>query len=382
MTKIKNFSFNNVPLYVHDHKYQQPLLRCSKSSFQPSTDIAGQTPVKSSVQRSIRASVLSQWKIEPETLEAIWPKKEGLVHVKCREHLSIYTVKGEPILFQHFDGPFYPTLRMLHKCAHMMCPGLTSKGGHLPPPEEALPPGTPVAIFAEGKEHAVGVGITKMGTEEMRKVNKDIGVETVTYLGDDLWAYAEFSAPVSRKKRKGKQQPRPPLSTLVEQCRKELQENDWYKQCEEIILKSIRFDMKEPPRIVCLGLGSPSSSSISRAQYAFLLNLAESVCLSTPSRLSLYDPVFTDEDGRLFEEHGFSVSPDLRPTGTEPIIYFMPHCDMELYEAVLEANWSEPQIRTLGLIANRLEDYVDNKPARELHTKAPRILSIGKRLRI
>ncbi|KAJ6630663.1 hypothetical protein B0H10DRAFT_1982266 [Mycena sp. CBHHK59/15] len=176
--------------------------------FQPSTDIAGHTPVKSSVQRSIRAGVLAQWKIEPETLEAIWPKKEGLILVKCREHISIYTVHGEPLIFQHFDGPFYPTLKLLHKYpyilpmvkvdrgairfllagAHMMCPGLTSAGGYLPPPDAALAAGTPVAIHAEGKEHAVGVGITKLGTEEMRKVNKGVGVETATYLGDDLWA--------------------------------------------------------------------------------------------------------------------------------------------------------------------------------------------------
>ncbi|KAF8212409.1 hypothetical protein K438DRAFT_1243160 [Mycena galopus ATCC 62051] len=176
--------------------------------FSPSTDVAGHTPVKTSVQRSIRASVLSQWKIEPETLESIWPKKEGLVHVKCREHISIYTVHGEPLIFQHFDGPFYPTLRLLHKYpyilpmvkvdrgairfllagAHMMCPGLTSAGGYLPPADAALPAGTPVAIHAEGKEHAVGVGITKLSTEEMRAVNKGVGVETATYLGDDLWA--------------------------------------------------------------------------------------------------------------------------------------------------------------------------------------------------
>ncbi|PBK77982.1 hypothetical protein ARMSODRAFT_901303 [Armillaria solidipes] len=176
--------------------------------FSPASDVAGHTPVKSSVQRAIRGTVLSQWKIEPETLEAIWPKKEGLVHVKCREHISIYTVHGEPLLFQHFDGPLYPTLRILHKYpyilpkvkvdrgairfllagAHMMCPGLTSAGGYLPPADEALPAGTPVAIYAEGKEHAVGVGITKLNTEEMRKVNKGVGVETVTYLGDDLWA--------------------------------------------------------------------------------------------------------------------------------------------------------------------------------------------------
>ena len=70
----------------------------------------------------------------------------------------------------------------------MMCPGMTSKGGYLPPPEEEIPAGAAVAIYGEGKEHAVGVGITKMSTEEIKKVNKNIGVETTTYLGDDLWS--------------------------------------------------------------------------------------------------------------------------------------------------------------------------------------------------
>ncbi|KIM65307.1 hypothetical protein SCLCIDRAFT_113168, partial [Scleroderma citrinum Foug A] len=176
--------------------------------FSPSTDIASQTPPKSSVQRSIRSAVLLQWSIESETLEQIWPKKESLTHVKCREHISIYALHGEPLFFQHFDGAFYPTLRILHKYpfilpkvgvdrgairfllagAHMMCPGMTSAGGYLPPRENALPAGTTVAIFAEGKEHAVAVGVTKLGTEEMRKVNKGVGVEIVTHLGDDLWA--------------------------------------------------------------------------------------------------------------------------------------------------------------------------------------------------
>ncbi|KAI0818879.1 hypothetical protein BC629DRAFT_1464846 [Irpex lacteus] len=110
-----------------------------------------------------------------------------------REHISIYQLHGEPLFFQHYDGPFFPTLRLLHKPvhlpkvgvdrgairfllagAHMMCPGLTSK-------DASLPAGTPVAIFAEGKEHAVGY-------EDIKKVNKDVGVETVHYLGDDLWA--------------------------------------------------------------------------------------------------------------------------------------------------------------------------------------------------
>ena len=78
-------------------------------------------------------------------------------------------------------------IRFLLAGAHMMCPGLTSAGGYLPPADAALPPNTPVAIHAEGKEHPAAIGITKLGSEEMRRVNKGVGVETVTYLGDDLW---------------------------------------------------------------------------------------------------------------------------------------------------------------------------------------------------
>ena len=69
----------------------------------------------------------------------------------------------------------------------MKCPGLTSAGGYLPPAESGLPEGKPVAIYAEGKEHAAGIGLTKMSTEDMKRINRDTGVESICYLGDDLW---------------------------------------------------------------------------------------------------------------------------------------------------------------------------------------------------
>ena len=69
----------------------------------------------------------------------------------------------------------------------MMCPGLTSKGGALPPAEEGLPAGAVVAIHAEGKEHACGIGLLKLSTEDIKKINKDIAVETIVFVGDDLW---------------------------------------------------------------------------------------------------------------------------------------------------------------------------------------------------
>lgn len=82
-------------------------------------------------------------------------------------------------------------IRFLLSGAHMMCPGFTSKGGRLPPTEEALPAGTVVAILTEGKEYAAAVGITELSTEDIKRINKDVGVEVQCYLGDDLWAVGD-----------------------------------------------------------------------------------------------------------------------------------------------------------------------------------------------
>jgi len=167
--------------------------------------------MKSSAQRGVRSAVLAQYPVLSasggQLLEQIWPKKESIVLVKCRDHISIYALHGEPLFFQQNDGPIFPALRLLHKYpdilphvqvdrgairfllagAQMMCPGFTSAGGRLPPAESAIPAEAPVAIYCEGKEHAAAVGLTKLSTEDIKKINKNVGVELATYLGDDLW---------------------------------------------------------------------------------------------------------------------------------------------------------------------------------------------------
>ncbi len=45
----------------------------------------------------------------------------------------------------------------------------------------------PVAIYGEGKEHAMAVGITKMSTADMRAINKGIAIDNLHYLTDGLW---------------------------------------------------------------------------------------------------------------------------------------------------------------------------------------------------
>lgn len=67
-----------------------------------------------------------------------------------------------------------------------MCPGLTSKGAQLPE-SPGLDKGQVVAVYAEGKENALAIGRLTMSTEEIKSVNKGIGVDLITYLGDGLW---------------------------------------------------------------------------------------------------------------------------------------------------------------------------------------------------
>jgi PUA domain protein len=49
-----------------------------------------------------------------------------------------------------------------------------------------------VAIQAEGKQHAVAIGILKLSTSEIRSVNKGTAIESITFLGDKLWQNPNF----------------------------------------------------------------------------------------------------------------------------------------------------------------------------------------------
>lgn len=53
--------------------------------------------------------------------------------------------------------------------SNIMCPGLTSPGAKL---TDGCVSGTLVAIMAEGKQHAVAIGVMKMSTNEVYKAIK------------------------------------------------------------------------------------------------------------------------------------------------------------------------------------------------------------------
>lgn len=54
-------------------------------------------------------------------------------------------------------------IRFVLSGANIMCPGLTSPGACMTPVEK----GAIVAIMAEGKQHALAIGITTLSTNDM-----------------------------------------------------------------------------------------------------------------------------------------------------------------------------------------------------------------------
>ncbi|KAF5365629.1 hypothetical protein D9758_003286 [Tetrapyrgos nigripes] len=189
------------------------------------------------------------------------------------------------------------------------------------------------------------------------------------------YRYAEFSAPVSRKKRKNAKS-KVPLLTLLQNSRDDLKKDEWSTRTHFDALD--KKSWKSTARVVCLGLGSPSNSPIPRAQLGFLLDMCDVLKIDF-EQVTVYDPVFTEQDHCLLKGLEFRTplsGEDLGVTADDPTIFFMPHCDIELYENVLRKNWTGERLSNLILVSNRLEDYVENNSVDKLESTAPAVLRI------
>lgn len=180
--------------------------------------------MKASVQRGIKAQIFeSHPSVEDEKLDALLPKKPPLIQYKVGPHLMLYCrqvdggSENEPIFFQSRDGPVLPTLRLVHQYpdlnftrvtvdkgaipfilggANIMCPGLTNPGGSLPEDidgKNGLEKGDGVVVYAEGKEHAIAVGVMKLSSSQVRSKNKGNGIEVSHFLGDGLFQASDIS---------------------------------------------------------------------------------------------------------------------------------------------------------------------------------------------
>ena len=78
--------------------------------------VDGTQQLKSSVQRGIRAKISDKYPALDDVLDDLIPKKATVVLGKCENKVNVVLVDDEPLFFNHRDGPYFPTLRLVHKC--------------------------------------------------------------------------------------------------------------------------------------------------------------------------------------------------------------------------------------------------------------------------
>ncbi|KAI5462852.1 PUA domain-containing protein [Mariannaea sp. PMI_226] len=196
-----------------------------KKEIQPSP----KQKLKSSVQRSLRNSLLATYPLLTPHIDEILPKKASLSSMKLPDRNTLYVIDSTPLFYQHDTSIIIPHLRLVHRFpqafpsiridrgairfvlsgATLMAPGLTSKGGRLPAEGAAkgleegkemeqsvdeegrwsreLEKGEPVVVMAEGKEEACAVGTLVAGTAEVKAKGKGPVIEDAHFLGDGLW---------------------------------------------------------------------------------------------------------------------------------------------------------------------------------------------------
>ena len=155
-------------------------------------------------------------------------------------------------------------------------------------------------------------------------------------------------------------------------------------KAELLLIIVLELEDLDISHIICLALGSPELSSAARYQLALLKKLVEAFKIS-PSKVFLYDPVFTDTDkqvitslGYLLESLELAVKLCLEEPSTSNeqsekteinakdkttlrTLYFLPHASLELTEEVLS------RYHARYLLANDAIAHTDRLTTRKLY---------------
>lgn len=116
-----------------------------------------------------------------------------------------------------------------------------------------------------------------------------------------------------------------------------------------------------PRHMRCLALGSPTESAAALYQLVLLDELRKR-CNVDCGEVSVYDPVFSEDDRHLLAQLGYSVTERTpAPHAPEATLYFMPHADLRLTEEVLSS------CRPRWLLGNHIDTHADRIPRQRLY---------------
>ncbi|KAM1787536.1 hypothetical protein ACFX11_037921 [Malus domestica] len=110
--------------------------------------------------------------------------------------------------------------------------------------------------------------------------------------------------------------------------------------------------------MVIYGIGSLETYESPRLQLSLAILLKRNV--SWIGDIEVFDPVLSATETRVLEALGctvLSINEQGRRRAQKPMMFFMPHCEAELYDNLLQANWEVQLLDCIVLFGNSFEMY-------------------------
>ncbi|KAK4754479.1 hypothetical protein SAY87_002583 [Trapa incisa] len=111
-------------------------------------------------------------------------------------------------------------------------------------------------------------------------------------------------------------------------------------------------------QMVVYGIGSIESYEPPRLQLSLALLMKRK--FSWIGDIEVFDPILSKMECEVLESFGcriLSINEQGRRNVLKPTLFFMPHCEADLYNNLLQANWSADSLKRIALFGNSFHTY-------------------------
>lgn len=158
------------------------------------------------------------------------------------------------------------------------------------------------------------------------------------------------------------------LMQKIQMCMKKLENSSFYHvlldqvQTNQILEAFLRvLGSESKMQMVVYGIGSIESYEPPRLQLSLAMLLKRK--FSWIGDIEVFDPILSATESRVLEELGcsvLSVNEQGQRQASKPTLFFMPHCEAELYDNLVQANWRTDCLNNVVLFGNSFGTYEEH----------------------
>lgn len=171
------------------------------------------------------------------------------------------------------------------------------------------------------------------------------------------------------------------LVQKMERCINKIDKSEFYHTFRDQIQKSVAdyfnrvLGSEIKMQMVIYGIGSIELYEPPRLQLSLAILLRRD--FSWIGNVEVFDPILSATESQVLETLGcsvMSINEHGRREALKPTMFFMPHCEAELYNNLLQANWKLSLLKNMVLFGNSFETYEQHV---SLCKNSPILSSVG-----